>query len=89
MDTSTKMWIMDREEATHVEKPEDGKPWTWPDPVMCAVSDCHRVLGVAGARSAENHEEPLSLALAVNFFRSLYAAGYAIVRFDSDADLDL
>lgn len=77
------MRILTREEATHVEKPEGWTPWTWPEPASVAVSDCHRVLGVAGARSAEDHESPLSLALAVNFFETLYEQGYAIVKLDA------
>jgi hypothetical protein len=78
------MRILSKEEATKVERPEGMAPWTWPEPAFVAVSDCFRVLGVAGARSAEDHESPLSLALAVNFFESLYEQGYAIVKLDEE-----
>lgn len=77
------MRILSKEEATKVERPEGWVPWKWPEPAFVAVSDCHRVLGVAGARSAEDHESPLSLALAVNFFETLYDQGYVIAQLDA------
>jgi hypothetical protein len=77
------MRILSKEEATKVERPEGMTPWSWPEPAFVAVSDCFRVLGVLGAKSAEDGESPLSLALAVNFFETLYAAGYAIVKLDT------
>lgn len=81
------MKILSKEEATHVDRPDTltghgYEPWNWPDPAHVAVSDCHRVLGVVGARSAEDGDSPLSLALAVNFFETLYAHGYAIVKLE-------
>jgi hypothetical protein len=87
------MRILSKEEATKVERPEGMTPWTWPEPAFVAVSDCFKVLGVLGAKSAEDRESPLSLALAVNFFEALYAAGYVIAKLDADevppASIDL
>ena len=76
------MRILSKEEATKVERPEGLQPYVLPEPVNVAISACGPVSDHVYGRARNG--DPLSFALAVNFFETLYAHGYVIAKLDTD-----
>ena len=75
------MKILSREEATKVERPAGYAPYVWPEPVNVAISNSGPVSDHVYGRARNG--DPLSFALAVNFFDSLYEQGYVIAKLDT------